>query len=81
MDKLQKGRFLCQEVMVQVPLVKVRAQVVVWAEARDKAEAGWADRLLRGRAEIVYAQAAVRQSLILPDSPAIREAVQNVERK
>ena len=81
MDKLQKGRFLCQEVMVQVRLVKARAQVVVWAEARDKAEAGWAGRLPPGRAEIVYAQAAVRQPLILPDSLAIKEAVQNVERK
>jgi len=67
--------------MVQVRLVKARAQVVVWAEARDKAEAGWADRLPPGRAEIVYAQVAVQRSLMLPDSRVIKEAVQNVVQK
>jgi hypothetical protein len=67
--------------MVQAPLVKVRAQVVVWAEARDKAEAGWADRLPPVRAEIVYVRPAVRQSLMLPDSLAIKEVVQNVGQK
>ena len=78
---MQKGRFLCQEVTVRVLLVKARAQVVVWAEARDKAEAGWADRLLRGRAEIVYAQAVALQPLMLPDNLAIKEVVQSVEQK
>jgi len=58
----------------------VQAQVAkVWGVVRVEAE--WVDRLLQDRAEVVYAQAAVRQSLILPDSPAIKEAVQNAERK
>jgi hypothetical protein len=67
--------------MVQVRLVKVQAQVVVWAEARDKVEAGWVGRLLPDRVEIVCARTVVQQPLMLPDSLAIKEAVLNVVRK
>ena len=69
--------------MVQARLVKAPAQDVVWGEAKVRArvEAEWADRLQQGRAEIVSAQAAVRQSLMLRDSLAIKKAVRNVEQK
>ena len=58
---------------VQVLAAKGLAQDVVWGEVR--AEAEWAGLSPQGRAEIAYAQAAAQQSLILPDSLAIREAV------
>jgi hypothetical protein len=67
--------------MVQVPLVKVPVRAEVWDEARDKAKGGWADLLRQGQAEIAYARAAAQQSLILSDSLAIKEAVQNVVQK
>jgi hypothetical protein len=68
-------------VTVQDLLVKGPAQDVVWVEAKAKVEAGWAARLLQGRAEIVYAQAVEQRSLTLQDSLAIKEAVLNVEQK
>ena len=67
----RKEAFLCQEVMVKVPLVKAGAQVVARAKDRDKVKAGWVDRLPQVRAEIVYAQVAARQSLMFPGNPAI----------
>jgi hypothetical protein len=67
--------------MVQARPVKVPAQVVVWAEARDKAEEEWAARLPQGRAVIAYVRTAVQQSLMTPVSLAIKEAVQNVVQK
>ena len=72
---------LCQEVTVQDQLVKdqVQAKTKGWGVVRVEAE--WVGLLLRGRAEIVYAQAAAQQSLILPDSLAIKEAVRNVVQK
>ena len=69
---MQKGRFLCQEVMVQVPLVKARAQVVVWAEARDKAEAGWAGRLPPGREETAFVLIVEQPHHTLQVSPATK---------
>jgi hypothetical protein len=80
-SNLQKGRFLCQEAMVQARPVKVPVLDAVWAAARGKVKAGWADLQRQGRVEIVYAQAAVRQSLMLSGNPAINEVVQNVEQK
>jgi hypothetical protein len=67
---LQKGWVLCQEVTGQGPLVKAPAQAGVWA--RDKAEAEWADRMPRGRAEIVCVRIAARRFLILPDNHVIK---------
>ena len=66
---------------VQARLAKDQVQGVVWDAVRDKVEAEWVDRLPQGRVEIAYAQAAVRQSLMLPDSLVIKEVVQNVEQK
>lgn len=57
------------------------AQAVVWAEAADAAEAEWADHLQRGRAEIVYVQAAEQQLLMLQDSLVMQKAVLNVVQK
>jgi len=65
--------------MVQARPVRDPAQVVVWDAARDKVEAGWVDPSQQDRAEIAYAQVAVRQSLMLPDNLVIKEVVQNVD--
>ena len=67
--------------MVQAREARDPAQVAVWDAVRDKVGAGWADRMQQDRAEIVYAQAAAQQCLMLPDSPAIKEAVQSAELK
>ena len=56
------------------------AAVEAWDEGRDKAEAEWVGRLPQGQAEIAYARTAAQQPLTLPDSPAIKEIVLNVER-
>ena len=63
--------------MVQGLQARDPARAEVWVEVKVKAEAGWADRLQRGRAEIVYVQAAEQQLLMLQDSLAIREVVQS----
>jgi len=80
---LQKGWLLCQEEMVQDRLAGVPEQA--GAEARVKAkvkvEAGWAGHSPQGRAEIAYVQTAEQQSLILPDSPVMQEAVLSVVQK
>ena len=67
--------------MVQARQVKAPVQVVGWDAVRGKVEAGWAVPLQQDRAEIAYAQVAVRQSLMLPDNLVIKEVVRNVERK
>jgi len=54
---------------------------MVWDEARARVEAEWADHLQRGRVEVVFAQAAERKSLILPDSLAMQKAVPSVEQE
>jgi hypothetical protein len=75
---LQKGWILCQEVTVQVLAAKGQAQDVVWDEARARVEAEWADLILQGRVVIAFARTVVQQPLMLLDSLAIKEAVQNV---
>jgi hypothetical protein len=69
--------------MVQVLAVRVPAQDVVWvqAEARAGVEAGWADRLQQGRAEVVSVQNAERRLLMLQDNLVMQKAVRSVERK
>ena len=66
---------------VQGLLARVPAQDVVWDEARAKVEAGWADHLQQGRAEIVSVQTAQQRLLMLPDSLVIKEVAQNVDRR
>jgi len=78
---LQKGWILCQEVTVQVLVVRGLAQAGVWVEARARVEAGWVDRLQQGRAEIVSVRNAEQRQLILLDSLVMQRAVQNVEQK
>jgi len=78
---LQKGWILCQEATVQGQPVRVPARAGVWAENRARVEAGWADHLRQGRAEIVCAQAVEQRSFMLPDSRAMQKAVLNVEQK
>jgi hypothetical protein len=58
-------------------LVKDQVQDEEWV----KAKAEWADPLLRGRAEIVCAQTAEQQFLMLPGNPVIKEVVLSVEQK
>ncbi len=74
---------MCQEVMVQGLPAKVPAQAGVWVEvkARARVEAEWADHLLQGRAEVVYARTAGRKLLMLQDSLVMQKAVLNVARK
>jgi hypothetical protein len=67
--------------MVQGLRVKVRAQVEVWAEAKAKVEAEWADHLPQGRAGIVSARTAEQQLLMLQDSLVTEEAALNVVRQ
>ena len=74
-----KGWILCQEEMEQVLAAKGPVRDVVWAEARVKA--GWVDRLLQGRAEIVCVRNVEQRHLMLRDSRVIRQAVLNVVQK
>jgi len=74
---LQKGCGLCQEETVQ----DLGAKDPVEVEDEDKVEAEWTDHLQRGRAEIVYVQAAEQQLLMLQDSLVIQKAVLNVVQK
>jgi len=69
--------------MVQARQVRDPAQVVEWDEAKVRArvEAEWADRLQQDRAEIVCAQAAEQQLLILQDSHVMQRVVLSVEQK
>jgi hypothetical protein len=53
---LQKGWIRCQEVTVQVLLVKDLEQDAVWGEAKAKGEAEWEDHMPPARAEVVYAR-------------------------
>jgi len=78
---LQKGWISCQEEMVQGLQARVPAQAGVWGKARAKVEAGWADHLQQGRAEIVYVRTAEQRPLMLPDSLVMQRAVRNVVRK
>ena len=52
--------------MVQVQAARAPVQAEVWVEVRDKVEAGWADHLQRGRAEVVSVQNAEQRLLMLP---------------
>ena len=67
--------------MVQGLPARVPAQAGVWAEAKDKVEAGWADHLQQGRAVIAYVQTAGKRLHMLPDSLVMQKAVLNVVRK
>jgi len=58
--------------MVQDLAVRGPAQAGVWAEARAKVEAEWADRLQQGRAETVSVRNVEQQLLILQDSRVMR---------
>jgi len=68
-------------VTVQGLAVRVPAQDVAWVEARARVEAGWADHLQRGRAEVVSVQNVEQRLLMLPDSLVMQKAVLNVEQK
>jgi len=72
---------LCQEVTVQAPAAKDRGPDEVWVEAKARVEAGWADHLQQGRAEIVSVRTAEQRPLMLQGSLAIQEAVPNVVHK
>jgi len=65
---LQKGWILCQEEMVQGLRARDPAQAGVWVDVPEAAEAGWADHLQQGRAEVVSVQTAEQRLLMLPDS-------------
>ena len=67
--------------MVQGLRVRVPAQVAVWADVPEVAEAEWADRLQQGQAEIAYVRTAEQRSLILPGSLVMQKAVLNVVQK
>jgi len=67
--------------MVQVLAAKGPAQDVVWDEVRARVEAGWADRLQQGRAEIASVRSAEQRLLILLDSLAMQRVVLSVEQK
>ena len=67
--------------MVQGLQAKVPAQAGVWVEAKARAEAEWAVRLPLDRVEVVYAQVADIQSLILQGNLVMQKVVQNVVRK
>ena len=58
--------------MVQGLPARDQAQAVVWVEARARVEAGWADLLQQGRAEIVSVRNAEQRSLMLQDSLVMR---------
>ena len=66
---------------VQGLRARVPVQAGVWAEDRARVEAGWADHLPQGRAEIVYVRNAEQRLLMLPDSLVMQKAVLNVEQK
>ena len=68
---VQKGWILCQEVMVQVLLVKDQEQGGAWVEAKPKVGAGWAEHLPQGRAEPAFAQNAATGSHMLLDNHVI----------
>ena len=78
---MQKGWILCQEVTVQVLVVKDPAQAGVWAKARARVEAEWVDHLRQGRAEIVSVRTVEQRLLMLQDSLVMQKAVLSVERK
>ena len=78
---MQKGWVLCQEVMVQGLAAKVPAQAGGWVEVPDAAEAEWADHLLQGRVEVVFAQAVAQPYHTLQGSLVVQKAVLNVVRK
>ena len=67
--------------MVQGLQAKVPAQAGVWVEAKARVEAEWAVRLPLDRVEIVYAQVAAIQSLMLQGNLVMQKVVQNVVRK
>ena len=67
--------------MVQGLQAKVPAQAGVWVEAKAKVEAEWAVHLPLDRVEIVYAQVAAIQSLMLQGNLVMQKVVQNVVRK
>ena len=69
---MREGWILCQEVMVQVLQVRGPALDAAWDGARARAEAGWADRLQRDRAETVCVRNAGPRLVMLPDSHAMR---------
>jgi len=68
---------------VTVQGLAVRVPVVdgVWAEARAKVEAEWADHFPQGRAEVVSVRTVEQRSPMLQDSLVMRKAVLNVARK
>ena len=66
---------------VQVLVAKDPAQAGVWAKARARVEAEWADHLQQGQAEVVYARTAEQRLLMLPGSLVMQKAVLNVVRK
>ena len=67
--------------MVQGLQAKVPAQAGVWVEAKARVKAEWAVRLPLDRVEIVYAQVAAIQSLILQGNLVMQKVAPNVVRK
>ena len=67
--------------MVQGLQAKGPAQAGVWVEAKAKVEVEWADHLPLDRVEIVSAQVAAIQSLMLQGNLVMQKVVQNVVRK
>ena len=67
--------------MVQGRAVVDPAQAAVWVRVKARVEAGWADHLQQGRAEIVSVRTAEQRPLMLQGSLAIQEAVPNVVHK
>ena len=57
--------------MEQALPARVPVQAEAWVEEKAKAEAGWADHLLQGRAEPASAQNAVTKNLMLQDNLVI----------
>ena len=72
-----KGCGLCQEETVEDLGDKDPVEV----EDEDKVEAEWTDHLQQARVEIVYAQTAEQQLLMLQDSLVMQKAVLNVVQK
>jgi len=67
--------------MVQARPARDPARDVAWDVVRVRVEAGWADHLRQGRAEIVSVR-SVEQRLLMPqDSLVTQKAVLNVVRK
>ena len=67
--------------MERARLGKGQAVAEVWVEAKARVEAGWADHLRQGRAEIVSVRTAEQRFLMLSDSPVTQEAAPNVVQK